>query len=155
VSEPVVVAVPKQLPPAPEAPSQPSPSADVPTAKVAVAAPNTAAPEPREAVAVAQLKQPDMNQPTFAVAPVKTADLSQAVRGQYALDTTAAHSPTPRDESNAGATKPMSDMPGPAATPAPVASGCACGCPYGPGQSGQHIICGVDCGNCGAPCSAT
>jgi polysaccharide export outer membrane protein len=30
-----------------------------------------------------------------------------------------------------------------------------CGCPYLPGQSGTRSLCGIDCGQCGAPCCST
>lgn len=46
----------------------------------------------------------------------------------------------------------------PADTAAPYgynAPSCPCDCPYGCGQSGTRMICGVDCGMGGAPCCST
>ena len=46
----------------------------------------------------------------------------------------------------------------PAETPGPYqynAPSAACDCPYGCGQSGTQVICGVDCGQGGAPCCST
>src|SRR5262249_33211471 len=87
-------------------------------------------------------------------AAIKTADLSQQVRGQYALDSTTTHSARVAEDAG-GATQPMSETPEPATIAPSGPCGGQCGCAYGPGQSGAHYICGVDCGNCGAPCCAT
>jgi polysaccharide biosynthesis/export protein len=133
-------------------------------------APVVPAPSRGDAYAAAGLKQPNLSPqysaPAPAVAvPAKTVattvttqpvassaagDSSTPVRGQFAITKSTTDYPvTSVTEPSPAATSP---------TPAPQA--CATcslpyGCAYGPGQSGAPNICGVNCGACGAPCSAT